>query len=984
MTTKKISFGIFAVIAALAFAAAPAFAASDTWTGAANGAFNDDGNWGTAAPGNTSGGTASPDIASFNNAVNTNIAVDDGRTVAYFRFENGTGPFSFSGGTLFTSNNTQGFLLNGTAIGNSVTFNNVIRGSTTLRNINFAGVSNQSAGILYNINGNISAGASGSTGGQIGGFQSTMMFRGVIENNGAAATAVNLGDYRTKMAWLKGNNTFTGAFTVGRALVMFDSVANAGAGPSSLGNASGATSNISMADRAGLYYVGRETTGHATDRNIVMDYTYGNGTFLYAAGAGALNWNGGIGSSMSRATQQYNPVYLAGPSLDENTIGGVISESSNSTLGFAHITRLLKFGEGTWNLANENTYTGYTHLRAGTLRLDFAASTAPVNNIVNSVSEWTLYSGVLAVRGKDGTANTQTFNGTTLRDGYTSLEVAPGGSGGSVTVNLGALTRTSTYNSNIGHVLNVSNPSGATVTTSHTDITNGVLTYNGVSFATANKTDWATLSGSNIVALGSYQTATAPTAWGATDNVSLAGNPGGNVADGKTINTLRMTAGSTVTLDGNMTVGAGGILITGSGNNVITGGNLIGGGSVANRELIVVQNNTAQAATIGSAIRNVDGSNYTNLIKAGPGTLFLTGNSAALGANRYRETHISDGVLAIESLNALGSYHTTFAGGQLGLTGDITYASFGTGGANNRMNIVGSWGFTAYGADRTVTITPYINLATYNAGEMLLSSEDSDAKITVAGGGFGVSRSSYEGLMQTIRVFNGSAAVDAEIASNLIVNGGDNDEFGGIVKVGAGVLQLSGTNTYNGPTVVREGGLIITGSIANSMLTEVHSGAWLGGNGLISSLEIHPGAKLAPGTSIGTLTTQDNGNGYFLWNGETTDTAQMLFELSTTDNTSDRLDLGASEFLKGTGTVFKFDFLGTGKASETYTLIEFGTMSAGWDVSDFTYENLASGLSGTFALNANDLQFTVIPEPGTIGMALAGLALVLLRRRMRG
>ena len=187
-----------------------------------------------------------------------------------------------------------------------------------------------------------------------------------------------------------------------------------------------------------------------------------------------------------------------------------------------------------------------------------------------------------------------------------------------------------------------------------------------------------------------------------------------------------------------------------------------------------------------------------------------------------------------------------------------------------------------------------------------------------------------------------------------------------------------------------EGGLLVTGTNYNAMVTEVRGGSWLGGNGVITSLELQAGGTVAPGllSAIGTLATTANaGNGYFLWNGSTTSAAQMAFQLSTLNDTSDRINLGTDALIKGSGSTFRFDFLGSnGKVGETYTLLSFGTTTF-TDVNDFSYENLGTN-TGTFALQNNALTFTLVPEPTTIALlgsaGIAACAGWLRRRRGAG
>ena len=71
---------------------------------------------------------------------------------------------------------------------------------------------------------------------------------------------------------------------------------------------------------------------------------------------------------------------------------------------------------------------------------------------------------------------------------------------------------------------------------------------------------------------------------------------------------------------------------------------------------------------------------------------------------------------------------------------------------------------------------------------------------------------------RTISVGNTTYATDA-ILSGAISNGG-------LIKAGAGTLELGGSSTYTGPTTVSAGVLNLTGSISGSSVT-VASGTTL-------------------------------------------------------------------------------------------------------------------------------------------------------------
>ncbi len=76
-----------------------------------------------------------------------------------------------------------------------------------------------------------------------------------------------------------------------------------------------------------------------------------------------------------------------------------------------------------------------------------------------------------------------------------------------------------------------------------------------------------------------------------------------------------------------------------------------------------------------------------------------------------------------------------------------------------------------------------------------------------------------------------------------------------VTKNGAGKWALSGASTYTGPTNVNNGTLLVNGSLGITAVS-VASGATLGGTGTIAgSIALGAGGHLAPGTSVGTLTT---------------------------------------------------------------------------------------------------------------------------------
>ena len=153
-------------------------------------------------------------------------------------------------------------------------------------------------------------------------------------------------------------------------------------------------------------------------------------------------------------------------------------------------------------------------------------------------------------------------------------------------------------------------------TTSTANVLGGIMTQaatNSVAYATVNQTDWAALSGNNIVALSSYTTGSL------TGNANVTTSYTAGVAAAP--NSIRFnTDGQTLTLDtGTNQVVTGGILVTANSNttgSLITGNTLTTGGG---REFVFIDYGKLTVAS--QLVNNAGGS--TMLTKSGTGLLTL-------------------------------------------------------------------------------------------------------------------------------------------------------------------------------------------------------------------------------------------------------------------------------------------------------------------------------------------------------------------------
>ena len=358
------------------------------------------------------------------------------------------------------------------------------------------------------------------------------------------------------------------------------------------------------------------------------------------------------------------------------------------------------------------------------------------------------------------------------------------------------------------------------------------------------------------------------------------------------------------------------------------------------------------------------------------GSAALTINGVLIGVAGSRIKADASGVLNLNLAagSSLANVQlSTGTGGVINFVGGGDFGGAVNPSAGGRVNLVTS-GITVGSTTSFSISNGGIIGATYASGTSTLNGQVSLAHGTGQTSTFDVASGGTLALANRVQLGSASAIVE---------------------KTGNGTLALTySVETGNSFTAsafnVRAGTLLVnnTGNTtASAAAVNVFAGATLAGAGRITGATTISGI-LAPGNSIGTLRVANDvtWNGSLLGGGATTD---WQFELGAA-NAADLLQItgAASEFIKGTGTIFRFDFLGSTDTG-TFKLVDWdsiasvggGELGTNFAATDFTYTNLGGGNSGTFRFNGSSLEFQAIPEPSSLVMLIGGgVCLILVRR----
>lgn len=591
-------------------------------------------------------------------------------------------------------------------------------------------------------------------------------------------------------------------------------------------------SNIDLNAGNRTFAVGLSTSaGTVANPDLDVSSNLSNGT-LTKTGTGVLRLTGNLNLTnlfdtagtiaITAATTLNNTV--VGGSGSTFDLGGTTQNVSNFALFGGNLvngaltgTNYLKQGPGVLNLGVPTTVTSVTVNQGllpitsnpssySTMNLNFAAAGVPTTNIVTGTATLTLGGsptnllggGALTATGAASVANSQSFS-STLFDAGSDAVGATIGTGGSVAINLGTISR------NVGATVDFTLPAGTQSATNGITVANpgtaGTLVTStlGTAYATVGGSDWAAYSTDvpgNIVAAsaagagGTSILTTSNSAGTFSGNANITGSF--TATSGSTVNSIRFNTGAlTLTLAGTNTITSGGILFGSgiSGVSSITGGTIVPG---AGQELTIYSDKANTLNTINTAI--ADGA-------SGPTTVV------------YRSNDNNGTTAGIIDIKVNGTYTgpTYITSGRVATQSSAITQPFGTG-PNAIVYVDGNADGQFFTNQNTTIANPFVIIGTglnengTRTGALRIQSQASGQNPTLSGP---VTLLGDTTIGNTTLVANGYGVISGNIGTSTSAGA---TSFT-LTKTGAGGIRLSGTNSQTN-TVLAAGPLNITSDAA--------------------------------------------------------------------------------------------------------------------------------------------------------------------------
>ena len=546
-------------------------------------------------------------------------------------------------------------------------------------------------------------------------------------------------------------------------------------------------------------------------------------------------------------------------------------------------------------------------------------------------------------------------------------------------------------------------------------LTAAALAISGLAHAESNS--W--IAGGN----GNYND---PTKW--TGGVNVPNGAGDTASSDGAGSIIAFGSGDTVALAAlNLNVGSGATTFNQSGGSLTLGTLGFGGGGASRNPVYNLSGGTLEmgnftwgngsAATfnVSAGTATMTGANLSIGVASGArGTIAMTGGT--FNANNIAQINLGNtgsgngrGTVTLSGTAVFNANAATLVVGQFGSTST-------NGGANNSLGTLNMSGTSSLNAVNVVIggnnagswVNGIINLdggtlstGSIRRGNTFLASSATQIAQNANGGTIkATTHANNSNFLQGVFVNLNSGGLKFDTNGNAVGISNAMSGTGGLTKQGAGVLTLSGVNTYAGATVVEAGELRLTEGAEVAGTVAIGAGATLSGFGTINGATTIEGVH-SVGASPG-LQTFTAGLEYLA-------TGTLAWELAA-DTATDRGLATGFDAIDVTGgsvaidTAATIDLVLNGAGSTTDFTDLFWSSNQSWLVIDG-----ASGSSGTFTLgsgpvlDANGLssdaygdfstftdgsgdhyvQWTAVPEPSAVLLGSVGL-MALFRRRAPG
>ncbi|XHR28459.1 MAG: beta strand repeat-containing protein [Chthoniobacteraceae bacterium] len=845
--------------------------AAVSWIGTTDSSWATSTNWSGAVP-------ASADTAYFNNAGNGNTTIDLGSGVtlgklvfdtssaaAYTIGAGGVGNQTFTTGSV-------GVTLTAAVVNNQTINANVVLGTdATAASYSF---SNLSAKTLT-----IAGGIAGGTGGTAGAKTISLTGNGNFALSGPISdggATVNIAKGGTGILTLSGSNSFSGGLSLIAGTLNINNASALGTGTFTLtagtiDNTSGAALVLTTNNAikwAGTSFVFGGTqdlnfgTGSVTStlNNVITI----NGLGRTLTFGGTLTNTSTSGASLT-VLGQGNTLVLGGFALSSGAaiVATGIQGNANVTItgaitnGNAYANILQYSGNATLTLQGANTFTGAlkTVNTGATIKIDASTATFSGNNGLTFTMGGTInYDNTTSTSSRSQTFGAITFSGGegTFQSTRTAAQ--------DVAVTFSSIgTRGSGATGNFVTSGGVNGTSNSIIlTTAAAGFLNSAYYYNGADFAATSGPGTAV----RALAYGSDGSTAAVDTITAYNHVKLTSTPASHA--GIILYTLNLSGAVDFTLSsGTLVLTKGGLLKSGGGSSTISGGVGITQGSSS--ELIIRTDTASDVLTVATPILATTAA----LTKSGSGTLVLSVANAYTGV-----TSINSGALrAVDGVGLVSTSLLQLRGGVLESNGTFT-RTIGTSAGNVNWSTA-SGGFAANGGGLNITLNGGTSAVTWGSTNFVQDYRDLIFGSVTADNVVDFQNDLALGSVnRTIRVIDNTSTTSDFARVSGAISGS-----GGLIKEGAGLLELTNaSNTYNGSTTINGGVLrIAAGSaLASTSSIYVASGGEFNVNGTVNSAAtttISSGATLSgSGTASGAVGVTDGGaiNGSGITIGATT------------------------------------------------------------------------------------------------------------------